>query len=104
MPWYRVEEGAVAFMVRLTPKAHLNRIDGTTVLGDGRTVLRVRVRAVPADGAANAALIAVVAKALRRPKSSVAIVSGANQRVKRVRVKGDPRDLVAALALWGKTA
>ncbi len=101
-PPYRLEAGAVRLTVRLTPKADRDRIDGIGQLDDGRAVARIRVRAVPADGAANAALIAVIAKALRRPKSSVEIVSGHSQRVKQVRVAGDPGALVPLLEAWSR--
>jgi uncharacterized protein (TIGR00251 family) len=102
MAWYRVEEGAVVFAVRLTPKAHLDRIDGTAVLSDGRMVVQVRVRPAPAEGAANEALVALIAKTLRRPKSAIAIVSGATQRVKQLRVRGEVTNLVPSIEAWRK--
>jgi uncharacterized protein YggU (UPF0235/DUF167 family) len=57
----------------------------------------VRVRALPEDGAANAALIAVLAKALKLPKSSLALDSGGKGRVKSVRATGDDASLRHAL-------
>ena len=102
MSWYRPEKGAIVLSIRLTPKADSDRTDGIGVLADGRAVGRVRVRAVPEDGAANAALIGVIAKAFKRPKSVVAIIAGAGQRLKQVRVGGDPAELRLAAERWSE--
>jgi uncharacterized protein (TIGR00251 family) len=83
--------------VRLTPKGGRDAIEGYETLADGRTVLKVRVRAAPSDGEANAALGRVLAKALGVPPSRVDIVGGATSRIKRVHVSGDAAMLSAAL-------
>jgi uncharacterized protein YggU (UPF0235/DUF167 family) len=62
--------------VRLTPRGGREAIDGWAVDGDGRPYLKVRVAAPPVEGAANAALLALLAKALGVPKSSLSIVGG----------------------------
>ncbi len=100
MSWFRPDARGIVLSVRLTPKANRDAPDGIGVLSDGRRVGRVRVRAVPEDGAANAALIAVIAKAFGRPKSAVTIVSGATQRLKQVRLDGDPAELKLAAEKW----
>ncbi len=69
-------------------------------LADGREVALARVRAVPEDGAANAALIALLAKTFGRPKSAVSIVRGATQRLKQVRIDGDADALARIVAGW----
>lgn len=66
-------------------------------LADGREVLKVRVRAAPSDGEANAALVALIAKALGLPRARVSIVAGATARLKRIRIAGDAAALAAAL-------
>jgi uncharacterized protein YggU (UPF0235/DUF167 family) len=48
----------------------------------------MRVNAAPADGAANAAVTALVAKTLGLPKSAVRIAAGETARVKRLEVEG----------------
>ena len=53
----------------------------------GRPVLKVRVSAAASDGAANAAVILLIAKALKVPKSAVRIASGETSRVKRLEIE-----------------
>jgi uncharacterized protein YggU (UPF0235/DUF167 family) len=84
--------------VRLTPRGGREAIDGWAVDGDGRPYLKVRVAAPPVEGAANAALLALLAKTLGVPKSSLSIASGAGARLKLVDV-GDCDALSLARAL-----
>jgi hypothetical protein len=83
--------------VRLTPKGGRDAIDGIERLADGRSVLKVRVRAAPSEGEANDALIRLIAKALRVPPRDVTLAGGATSRVKRLTVTGDGPSLVAVL-------
>ena len=53
-----------------------------------RPYLKVRVSSPPVEGAANAALIAFLAKALKIPRSAVRVVSGDTARVKRLELDG----------------
>ncbi len=64
--------------VRVTPRSSREGIDGF----DADGVLRVRVSAPPADGAANAAVAKLLAKALGLPGRDVVLVSGATARQK----------------------
>jgi uncharacterized protein (TIGR00251 family) len=98
LAWYRKEAGALVVAVRLTPRADRDVIDGITTLSDGRVALKARVRAVPEDGAANIALVALMAKSLRVPKSAVDVASGQAQRLKQIRISGDADDLARRLA------
>ncbi|MBW7932544.1 MAG: DUF167 domain-containing protein [Gemmatimonadaceae bacterium] len=73
----------VRFAVHVQPRAKRSGIDGTH--GDA---LRVRVQAPPVEGAANAAVIAVVAAALGVPPRAVRIATGQSGRQKLVDVDG----------------
>ena len=95
-PW-DLTTGGVALAVRLTPKGGRDAIDGMQVLADGRSVLTARVRAAPANGEANTALIRLVAKAVGVPPRDVVLVSGATGRLKRLVISGDGAALLAAL-------
>ena len=55
---------------------------------DEKGTLRVRVRAAPDRGAANEALVRLLAAALGVPPSSVSIRRGATSRVKLVAIAG----------------
>ncbi len=72
--------------VRLTPRGGRDAIEGWTKDAAGRPLLKARVAAAPVDGAANAALIALVAGALGRPKSAVRLAAGAAGRVKQLEI------------------
>ncbi len=85
--------GAACFTVRVTPRASREAIAG---VHDG--ALKVALTAPPVEGAANAALIALLAKALGVPKRAVRIASGETGRVKRVEVEGVDVERVRALA------
>jgi uncharacterized protein YggU (UPF0235/DUF167 family) len=69
----------------------MNRVDGVR---DG--ILRIRVSAPAVEGAANAALIELLADELRVAKRAVRIVAGATSRQKLVVVDGVAADLVVA--------
>lgn len=73
---------AVVIAVRVTPRSSRDAIEGVDEAGE----LRVRVTAPPADGAANAAVVKLLAKTLGVPKGAVTVVSGATSRHKRLRI------------------
>jgi len=83
--------------VRVTPNAGVDRIEGVEARDDGQTVLRLRVAAVPDKGKANAAVIALLADALKVPKSAIQVISGETARLKVLSISGDGPDLAALL-------
>ncbi len=70
--------------VRVTPRAARDLIE---IDPDG--VVRIRVTAPPADGAANAAVTRLLARALDLPARDVILVSGATAREKTFEVPLD---------------
>ncbi len=84
-------------------EADRDSIEGTSTLADGQSVALARVRAVPEDGAANAALVVLLAKTFGRPKSAVTLVRGATQRVKQMRIAGDPDRLGEIVESWKRS-
>ena len=74
--------------IRLTPGASSDRIDGWDVDADGRPVLKVRVRARPVEGEANAALILLLSKTLGVTRSAVSLARGGQSRLKMISVEG----------------
>ncbi len=95
-PWAPTARG-LAVTVRLTPKGGRDALEGLATLADGAPVLKARVRAAPHEGAANAALVALVAKAAGVPPRRVTLTSGATARVKTLTIEGTAADLVARL-------
>ena len=74
--------------VRLTPRSSGEGVDGWDRDDKGRPVLKVRVRAAPVDGKANAALIALMAKTLDVSRSRVRLTGGDTARIKTLEIEG----------------
>jgi uncharacterized protein (TIGR00251 family) len=87
----RTSEG-VMLKVRLTPKSSRDAIVGVEEFG-GEAVLKARVRAVPEDGRANAALEKLIARWLKLPPSSVSVARGGTSRIKQIMIAGDAETL-----------
>lgn len=83
----------VRFAVRLAPRSSANRVDGVV---DG--ALKVHVTAPAVEGAANAALVELLAGTLGVARRDVRIVAGAAARRKLVVVDGVDRE--AVIARW----
>lgn len=75
----------------MVPRAARSGLAGTR---DG--VLLVRLNAPPVEGAANAALVDLLAETLRVPKRAITIISGKRSRLKRVRIEGVTEEFVRA--------
>lgn len=87
-------DGGVRLSVRLTPKASRNALQGLAAEADGGQVLKASVTAVPEDGKANAALIQLLSKAWKLPKSGFEIIAGATDRRKTLLIHGDTQTLL----------
>ena len=85
--------------IRVTPRSARPGIGGWRAGADGRDELEVRVAEAPADGAANEAVIKLLAKALGVSRSELSIISGATSRHKRVEI---PFDAAEARGRLGK--
>ena len=72
--------------VRVTPRSSKPGIGGWRADSDGRDELEIRVAEAPADGAANAAIEKLLAKALGVSRSQVTITAGHSSRHKRLSV------------------
>lgn len=83
---------SVILDVRVIPRAARPGLAGTR-----HGALLVRLSAPPVDGAANAELIQLLAKALDVPKRQVTIVAGERGRLKRVKVEGLTAERAAEL-------
>ena len=79
------EREGTRIAVRVTPRAKRSTLSWGTD-AEGRPLLAARLAAPPVDGAANKALVELIAKALDVPRSSVTIVSGDTSRNKIVEI------------------
>ena len=81
--------------VRVTPKGGRDAVEGWAHDAQGRPLLKLRVAAAATEGAANAAVTALVAKVLGVPKSAVRIAAGETSRAKRLQIEGADDEAVA---------
>jgi hypothetical protein len=81
--WLEAAAGGVVIRIHAQPGAARSRIVGTH--GDA---LKVQVQARPVEGAANRAVVAVLAEALAVRPAGVSVIGGTRGRAKRVAVDG----------------
>jgi uncharacterized protein len=99
-PALEVGDDGVRLLVRVTPRAARSAILGLTEVADGRQALKLSVTAVPEDGKANEAVIALLARAWRLPKTSITIIAGGTDRIKRLSITGPSGPLFSQLSQW----
>jgi uncharacterized protein YggU (UPF0235/DUF167 family) len=75
MDAWRYSTEGISVALRVTPRGGRDDIDGLETLANGRTVVKVRVRAIAEGGEANR------------------VTSGATSRLKQIAVDGDPQKL-----------
>ncbi len=80
-PWEIVKEHLMVH-ARVTPNARKNGIGGLYEAADGSQALGIYVSVPPEKGKANKAAIAILAKALKVPKSSISVAVGETSRDK----------------------
>ena len=80
-PWFRWDGHDLLLSVHVQPGAKIDRVDG--LHGDR---LKIRLRAAPVDGKANARLIGFLAGLFGVPQRAVTLVAGHTGRSKRARI------------------
>ena len=88
-----VKGTVVRVAVHVQPRASRSEI-----IGQHGAALKVRLQAPPVDGAANEALVTLLAERLGVARRSVRVIAGATSRSKTVEVDGTTEDAVRALA------
>jgi uncharacterized protein (TIGR00251 family) len=84
--WYRWEGEALILTLRVQPRASVDAL-GEPI----DDALRVRLRAPPVDGKANAKLAAFLAKTFDVPRRQVTILCGAHSHSKVLRIESPGR-------------
>jgi uncharacterized protein len=92
-----VRGASIRVQVHVQPRAARSEVVGTH-----GAALKVRLLAPPVDGAANEALVILLADRLGVPRRAVRIVHGAASRAKVVEIDGTTAEAVCALAERGK--
>lgn len=90
---FKVTESGLIINIRLSPKAKDNKIIGITDIADGKKAIKVSINAIPEDGKANKALIALLAKTWKIPKTSISLISGHTNKNKILLIEGNGEDI-----------
>jgi len=96
--FFREDKAGLVLFVRLTPKAGKNAVAGLFAQADGRHYLNIQLRAVPAKGEANQALIRFLSKSLNMAAQDIQLTRGHTARFKQLMLRGDIIKLRAKLA------
>lgn len=99
-PALSIVKGSVRLRLRVKPGAARLAVLGRVHLAEGQEAVALAVSAAPEGGKANDAVIALLAKAWRIPKSRLAITVGATARTKVIEIAGDTEVTAATLAAW----
>ena len=89
--------GGVRVFVRVTPGAGRNAIAGIAEDADGNNFLKVMVTAAPENGKANTAVVKLLAKTWKLPKSAFRVASGETNRRKTLEISGDPQQIANSI-------
>ena len=89
---WTLRSDGIEIAVRVTPRASRDSFTAGT-----SEHFAARLAAPPVEGAANAALVPLVAKAFDVPKRAVTLIGGDTARLKRLALHGDP-DVLAKIA------
>jgi uncharacterized protein YggU (UPF0235/DUF167 family) len=84
--------------IRVAPRSAKPGIGGWRTGADGREELEIRVAEAPADGAANDAVLTLLAKALGVSRSQLSIISGPASRHKRIALPFELAEVRARLS------
>lgn len=87
-----VGEGKVSFAVRVQPRASRDEIVGVI-----EGALKIRLQAPAVENRANEALVELLARFLKTPKSAVRILAGERSRSKRIEIRGVTKEQVLGL-------
>ncbi len=90
--WYRWDGADLLLRLRVQPRAGRNAF--AELFGDA---LKVKLKAPPIDGRANAELLRFIAESFDVSRSEVELVSGLQSRTKQLRVK-NPRQLILGIS------
>ena len=83
--------------VRLTPNSSSCRTNGIFFDKNNLAYLKINVVSVPEKGKANKELVDFLAKMLKMPKSSITIIAGLQDRLKKICIIGADEETILKL-------
>lgn len=86
--FFEKKDNQYLLRVRLTPNSSSCRINGIFFDENNQAYLKINVVSIPEKGKANKELIDFLSKTLKMPKSSITIVTGLQDRLKKVCITG----------------
>jgi len=95
---FRVTSQVLEVFLRVTPKASVNRVQGTVMDATGVSRIKVQVTALPEKGKANAVVVKLLSKLSGAPKTACSVISGKTDRNKTVLIAGDGNAYGSALS------
>ncbi|MEZ0262409.1 MAG: DUF167 domain-containing protein [Alphaproteobacteria bacterium] len=96
----RPHSKGITLTIRLTPGAKQDALLGLMDIADNQRAIKASVTAPPEDGRANKAMIALLAKELKLPKTSISVLSGDTSRQKVLLVEGETTPLLEKINGW----
>jgi len=90
MSFFNQQSDCLEVYLYIQPRSSENKIVG---LIDNR--LKIKLKAPPVDGAANKMCIKFLSKTFHISKSKIEIVSGHNNRKKKLRIDGDSQKIIS---------
>jgi len=73
--------------IKVLPKSPKNEVVEILEDADGEKTIKIRIKAVPEKGKANAELIKFLSKELDVPRDKISIISGKTEQLKLVKIK-----------------
>lgn len=98
VPPVRRNADGLLLRVHVTPGARREDVAPAEDPDTTGLALRIKVRARPTDGAANAAVVATIARHLGLAKSRIDVLNGHTSRVKTLRISGSDGELERVMA------
>ncbi len=98
-PPFRTNPGGLELMVRVTPRGGRDAFEALGVDASGRGYWQVRVRVPPEKGAANRAVLVLIADMLGVSHGDIRLLSGETSRIKRLQISGDGAELALRATL-----
>jgi uncharacterized protein (TIGR00251 family) len=90
----------LSLRLRVQPGAGRDEVVGLIADAEGAEAVKLKVAAPAEGGRANAAALALLARALQLPKGSLSLLRGERDRRKVVTLEGDPAELEPRVAAW----